>query len=119
MKRKNATADLQETIALLKIREAQELQALKEQFHGTYESLKPMNLIKSSLKSVTATPGIQGTLLKAGLGLATAYFSKRLLFRAAQKPVKKILGNILKLGVAGFITKRMRKEKEAPPANKN
>jgi hypothetical protein len=112
MKRKSATADLQNTIALLKIRQAQELQALKEQFHSTKESLKPGNIIKSSLKTVATAPGIKGTLLKTGLGLATAYFSKRLLFRAVQKPVKKILGTILKVGVAGFIAKRMRKEKE-------
>ena len=111
MKKKTASTDLKETIELLKLREAQQLQVLKEQFHLTYEGLKPMNLIKDGLKSVTATPGIIGTLIKTALGLATGYLSKRVLFGVAQKPIKKILGTLLELGVAGFIAKKVKKER--------
>ena len=110
MKKKTATADLKETIALLKVREAQELQVLKEQFHLTYENLKPMNLITNSLKAATAAPGFKGTLVKAALGLATGYLSKKLLFGAAQKPVKKILGTLFELGVASLVAKKIKKE---------
>jgi hypothetical protein len=88
---------------------------VKQQFHVTRESLKPMNLIKRSLKNVTTSPGIKGKLVKTALGLATAYFSKRLLFRAAQKPAKKILGTLLGMGIARFVTKA-KKEKEPATA---
>jgi len=117
MKGKNATANLQETIALLKLRQELELQELKQQFHLTRESLKPANLIKTGIKNATATPGIKSTLVKAGLGLATAYFSKKVLFRAAQKPVKKILGSLIGMGIARFAVKKITKEKEPAAAN--
>ena len=117
MKRKSATADLKETIALLKLRQEQELYALKEQFHVTRESLKPVNLIKSGIKDAASSPGIKGTLVKTGLGLAAAYFSKRIIFRAVQKPAKKILGTLLGMGIARLVAKRVKKEKE--PASEN
>ena len=117
MKRESATANLHETISLLKLREKAELQALKKQFHLSYESLKPVNLIKSTLKNVTSSQGIKGTLLKTVVGLATAYFSKRLLFRVAQKPIKKVLGTLLGMGIARFVASKVKKEKE--PASEN
>ncbi len=112
MKKKDETAALKQTIALLKIREEQELQSLKEQFNLSFESLKPVNLIRHSLKQVIATPGFKSTLVKASVGLATGYLSNKVLFSAAQRPVKKVLGIILELGIAGLITKRGTKEKE-------
>jgi len=119
MKGKSATADLQETIALLKLRQEMELQELKQQFHITRESLKPANLIKSSFRDAASSPGIKGTLVKTGLGLATAYFSKRIIFRAAQKPVKKILGTLLGMGIARLVAKKVKKEKEPATENNN
>src|ERR1700750_2293397 len=112
MKRRSATAEVNEKIALLKIREVQELDALKQQFHATIDSLKPVNLIKNSIKNATSSPGIKSTLVKGALGLATAYFSKRIFLRAAQKPVKKIVGSLIGMGIARFITKKVKKEKE-------
>jgi hypothetical protein len=117
MKRNSAKVELVNTIALLEIREAQELGALKQQFHDTLESLKPANLIKSGLRKVASSPDIKGTLVKTGLGLATAYFSKRILFRAARKTVGKTLGALVGMGIARFVAKKVKKEKE--PATEN
>jgi hypothetical protein len=117
MKRKSEKLELVKTIALLEIREAQELEALKQQFRDTIKSLKPANLIKSSLKDISASPGIKSTLAKTALGLATAYFSKKLLVRVAQRSVNKILGSLIGMGIARFVAKKVKKEKE--PASEN
>lgn len=49
MKKKNETDTLNQTIISLQNKQAQELKSLKEQFHLTYESLKPINLIKNTI----------------------------------------------------------------------
>lgn len=51
MKKPNETATLKEAIALLKLKQAEDLLQLKDQYYYTYESLKPVNLIKKCIWS--------------------------------------------------------------------
>lgn len=51
MTNKDQTQVLNETILYMQNKQATELYLLKEQFHITLESLKPINLLKSTVKS--------------------------------------------------------------------
>lgn len=52
-------------------------QLLKEQFYLTYESLQPVNLIKSALNEVTTTPYLTDNILGETIGLISGYISKK------------------------------------------
>ena len=65
MKIKNETDSLNEAIILLEGKRAKELELLKELFNSGYESLKPINLIKSTFKEVSSSPEIKNNILSA------------------------------------------------------
>jgi hypothetical protein len=105
MKKISQQALLNEAINLLKDKQACELQLLKSQFHITYESLKPINLIKNGLHEITASPDVKKTVINTAIGLATGYISKKVLIGATNNPIKKILGAVLEFTIANVVAK--------------
>ncbi|MBK5286811.1 MAG: hypothetical protein JJE25_15580 [Bacteroidia bacterium] len=112
MNRKNQTDALHEAITLLEIIRAEELKSLKQQFHLTYESLKPFNLIKSTFKDAVASgkealasPDLKDNVLNTSVGLAAGYLSKRLFVGVSNSPLRKILGFALQFGITTFVAK--------------
>lgn len=101
----NNSAELRAAILELEDRKQREQQQLVENFHSFTESLKPMNLIKSTFNKVKETPGIPGTLLKAGVGLGVGFLSKRLLIGKSAGMFKKLLGSAIEMGVMGVVAK--------------
>ena len=65
----SSVAGLKNAIQLLEVEQAIKWQILKEQFYNTRESLKPINLIKSSLKEITSSPNLIDNILGAALGI--------------------------------------------------
>ena len=106
MKELNETDTLNETIALLEYKQDRELMILKEQFQLTYESLKPLNLIKNAFSEMTNSPDIKGNILNNVIGLSTGYLSKRILLGSTHNPIKRILGSVLQFVVANVVTKK-------------
>jgi len=96
-----------EKINLLQIQQTNELAVLKEQFQITYDSFKPLNLIKSTFQDITSTSKSQGDLVDGALNLATGLISKNILFTAVEKPVKKLLSNGIQ-----FILRKLKPKKE-------
>jgi hypothetical protein len=112
MKNKTQADALKDAIALLESKQAGELQLLRQQFHITYDSLKPMNLIKKGLQDITSLPDIKNGLINNAIGLATGYLSKKVLIGATRNPIKRILGTVLEFAVAGLVTKQVKEAKE-------
>lgn len=76
MRKQSAVDSLKESIRLLEIRQAEEGRLLKEQFRITYESLKPVNLIKSSILELTSSTEVKNNLFESLLAVISAYLSK-------------------------------------------
>ena len=105
MKNKNETDTLNETIVLLQNKRADELKLLKEQFYLTYESLKPINIIKSTVHEVTSSPDIKNSLLNNIIGLTTGFLSKKVIIGTTNNPIKKILGTLFQFAIANIVSK--------------
>lgn len=103
MKMRNETDSLNELIAIQEQKHDSELKALKEQFDLTYESLKPVNLIKSLFHEVTTSPEIKNDLVGNTIGLGVGFLSKRLLVNNSHSPVKKVLGTILQFAMNNVV----------------
>ena len=78
---------------------------MKEQFMVIYESLKPINLIKSTLKEIATSPIIGDNVLGSIMGLATGYLSKKLVVGGSANPFRKLFGSLLQMGVASTVAK--------------
>lgn len=96
---------LQLTITLTEIRHAENQAALKSQFKATFESLKPINLIKNTFKTIGNSAELKDSLLNSMMGIGVGYITKRLAFGATHNPIKQIIGTILQFGVSGIISK--------------
>ena len=103
MSNKDAKQTLNERIALLESRKSHEFYLLKEQWEITYESLKPVNLIKSTFRDVASSPEIKSHLLGNLIGLGTGYLSKKIMFGGTHNPFKRIIGTILQFAVSNFV----------------
>jgi hypothetical protein len=51
-----SSADLKDAIKLLEVEQEMKEQLLRDQLYLTYESLKPLNLLKNTLKEISSSP---------------------------------------------------------------
>lgn len=105
MANQTAVESLKESIRLLEIQQAEEGKILKEQFKITYESLKLVNLVKSSLKELTDSVEIKNNLFESIVSIVTGYLTKKLMISSNSNPFKKILGALIQLGVTNLVAK--------------
>lgn len=108
MKNKTEIEPIKAKIELLKAKQAAEFIAFKEQLQVTYMSLKPLNLIKSTLAEVTSSPDIRNHLIQGAVGIAGGYLSKKILIGASNNWFKQIAGTLVQF----FITKKIVQKEE-------
>jgi hypothetical protein len=105
MQKINSAAALRDAIAQLEITHAEEGKMLKQQFHLAYESIKPLNLIKSTFKEAVESPDLKDNIINTSVGLATGYLSKLLFVNVSHNPVRKLLGVALQFGITQMVAK--------------
>ncbi|TWI00398.1 hypothetical protein IQ05_01044 [Flavobacterium tiangeerense] len=106
MKKSTESEMLKEAIQLLKEKQAFELVQLKDQYHVTYESLQPVNLIKNAFGQLTKTSEFKGNILNSVIGIASGYLSKKVLLGSSHNPITKVLGTILQFAITNFVSKK-------------
>jgi hypothetical protein len=105
MEKISTAADLKAFILVLEVKQEEERLLMKKEFHQAYESMKPINLIKSTFKEVAQSQDIKNNLVNTGVGLAAGYVSKALFEGATHSPLRKLLGTALMFGITNVITK--------------
>jgi len=96
---------LKESIRQLELKQAEEGEQLKAQFKATYESLKLVNLIKSSIKDITESVEIKNSLFESIVSVLSGYVTKKLMVSSKSNPFMKIIGLVLQFGVTNLVAK--------------
>lgn len=94
---------LKNAIQILEFEQAYKEQLLKEQFYLTYESLKPVNILKSTIHEVATSPYLIDNILGATVGLATGYISRKIAVGGSGNLIRKLFGSILQFGVTNVV----------------
>jgi len=102
---KNETDALNETIIVLQEKRVQELKILKEQLCLTFESLEPINLLKSTIKKISSSSEIKSDILNNALGLGTGFLIKKLWVGRTRNPFKNIFGTLIQFAIANVVSK--------------
>lgn len=105
MAKQNAVSLLKESIRLLEIRQDQEAKILKDQFRITYESLKPINLIKNSIKDLTKSFEIKNNIFETIVTIVTGYITQKFIVSSKSNSFMKILSVVMQFGVTNLISK--------------
>jgi hypothetical protein len=100
-----SSTELKNAIILMEEQQAVQGLVLKEQFFAIVESIKPVNLIRSTFNQVTSSPDLLGGLLSTTLGLAAGYISNKTLVGSSANLFKKLLGTVLQFGITTMIVK--------------
>jgi hypothetical protein len=105
MKKITSAIELKETILLLEIKQMHQAVLLKQEFKNTYESLKPVNIIKHKFNELLTSAESQENLLDTVIGVAAGYLSKKIIVGATHNPIKQLLGMLLQMGVTNIVSK--------------
>lgn len=98
-----SSAALKNAIQLLEVEQAIKEQLLRDQFHLTYESLKPVNLLKNAFKNITSSPDLLDNILGTVTGLATGYLTKKIVVSGSGNVFRKLIGSVLQFGVTKLV----------------
>ena len=113
MKVETASQILSREISLLERKKSQEFKNLKEQLHNTYESMKPINLLKNTLEDITQSPEIKHDFTKAAIAMFTGYLVKKLVFKSSVNPLKILAGAAFQTFATNIAAKNSDKIKDA------
>lgn len=104
-------ADLKKTISELEYKKTSEWVALKEEFSNTAENIKPINILKKTLKNAISAPDLKDNIINTAIGLTTGFVAKKTLIGKTYNPLKKLVGVILEITIANKIAKNADKIK--------
>lgn len=100
------TTHLKTAIERLEIRRTVQEGELKEKYHEMLVSLKPGNILRSTLQEVRESTPLKHNLLKVAVGLGAGYFSRKMVVAESAGVVKKALGAALQYGITNFIARK-------------
>lgn len=105
MVKQNAINSLKESIRLVKIRQIEEGKILKEQFKITYESLKPVNLIKNSMKDLVSSVEIKSSIFETLISIVSGYLTQKFIVTSKSNVFIKTLGMLMQFGLTNLVAK--------------
>lgn len=97
--------DLRDAIYLLEMKQTEQGKLLKEQFLVAYESVKPLNLIKSTFKEAVGSNDLKDNIINASVGMTAGIISKAVFQGVTSGPIKKVLGTALMFGIRAIVAK--------------
>jgi hypothetical protein len=100
----NSSEELQAAIRHLEYQEKINKSKLIDQFHKTHESLKPINILKSSLGKIVKSPAAVHNVVNTAVGLGTGLLSKSLVGKSTGI-AKRLLITGLELATVGLVSK--------------
>lgn len=103
MENRSVSIELKNSIQRLEVQLAYEEQLLKEQFNLTYEHFKPVNLLKSTIQEIAASPYLVDNIIATAVSLATGYLSKKIIIGTSGNIFRKFLGLLMQLGVTNTV----------------
>jgi hypothetical protein len=103
MAKQTATELLKERISVLEIKQTEQGIALKQEFMEAYESLKPVNLLKNSVKEFTSSLELKRTLFETVVVLINGFITKTLVFSSNSNPLLKLIATLLQLVATNVI----------------
>lgn len=99
---------LKSAIIALENRQIAEEILLKEQFTATYESLKPINVLRNTINDLLTVTELKEPILETIAGVITGYISRFLIIRDSKNPFRRIAALLVQYGVTNLISKNSR-----------
>lgn len=101
----STVAEIKDAIRQLKEKQVVQGQELKASFLFVVDSVRPINLIKSTFSDVTSSPDLMSNILSTTIGLTAGYLTNKTLLLSTGGALKKLLGTVLQFGVTSVFVR--------------
>jgi hypothetical protein len=98
-----SAVELKDAIQLLEAEQSLKGQLLREQLFLTFESLKPVNLLKNTLKEISSTPYLIDNISGTAMGMLSGFLSKKIFVGTSGNLIRKLIGSVLQFGVTNLV----------------
>ena len=103
MQKISSAADLKTAIQDLETENKINGKIFRDQLFITYLSLKPLNIIKSTLQGISA-PTLTEEISGTGIGLLGGFLSRKIFVGTSGNTIRKLIGSALQLGVTAVVS---------------
>jgi hypothetical protein len=101
----DSQASLRAAIIHLERKQEDQRSLLEDHFRETLEGLKPVNLILNGMNEVVNSGILKDKIINSSVGLLGGYLSKVLYTRGSRNPVRRLVGNVIMIGVLNVVSK--------------
>jgi hypothetical protein len=105
MEKINSETSLQDAILQLESKWSDEGKMVKEQFYLAFDSIKPINLIKSTFREAVASRDLKTDIINTSVGLTAGYLSKIVFASVMKTPLTKLFGTALMFGITKVVAR--------------
>jgi hypothetical protein len=96
-------SELDAAIESLKIEQEIKGQLLREEFFSVSESLKPINLLKSTFREGASSLNLFDSILGTVVGVAAGSLTRKVFVGASAGVIRKVMGSAFQLGVTNIV----------------
>lgn len=105
MQKVTSTSELKNAILHLEYKQKEQWNDLKDNIEVAFESLKPINLIRSTYKEFLSTPNMAENLISSTIGMSTGFLTKKLIVRRSGNVLRNFAGGVAQMLITSFITR--------------
>jgi hypothetical protein len=105
MQKISSVAELKYAIQQLEVEQSEKERVLRAQVYITYESFRPVNVIRRMFRDIFSSKGLGEDLTGTTFGMATGYLIKKLFIGSSGNIFKKLLGSVLQYGLSNFVSR--------------
>ncbi len=106
-----SAADLKLAIEAKQLEHAGQGKLLEGELVAAFESLKPLNILKSTLQEATSSPYLIENVMGAVTALVSGYISRKIAVGTSHSLFRKIVGTLLQFGVTNLLAQNPEKLK--------
>jgi hypothetical protein len=98
-----SSSALKEAIQLMEVEQGIQAQLLKDQFLLTVDSMRPVNVLKSTLHDISSSPKLIDNILGLTMGITSGFLTNKIFVGASGNLLRKLLGSVLQFGVTNAV----------------
>jgi hypothetical protein len=111
MEKVSSVTGLKNFIQILEVEQRIKGRELKEQVFLTYESLKPINLLRNTFKELFSSQYASENISGSVMGAVSGFLIKFFFIGASANKFRKLIGNVLQFGMTNIIAQNSDKIK--------
>jgi hypothetical protein len=103
MEKVSSVTGLKNAIQVLEVEQRIKGRELKEQVFLTYESLKPINLLRNTFKELFSSQYASENISGSVMGAVSGFLIKFLFIGSSSNKFRKLIGDVLRFGMTNII----------------